>query len=135
MYNRIKIAYLFLFIFIVSGPLLTGQHHPSGGDLSHSVYGPPRSTTWEYQLSTWKFDDQMLKELVGKQRIIFEKALSFLKPGGKIVYATCSILKEENQLQIDHFLKTYDLKLEGETFQTLPQTGGMDGFFAATFIT
>jgi len=77
----------------------------------------------------WKFEEVTLTRLVGQQRMIFEKALSFLKPTGKIVYATCSILKEENQEQLDHFIKTYNLEVEGEPFQSLPTPGGMDGFF------
>ena len=77
----------------------------------------------------WKFNLEMLTRLIGQQRMIFEKALSFLKPGGKIVYATCSILKEENEAQADHFLSTYSLAIEGAPFQSLPAQGGMDGFF------
>lgn len=77
----------------------------------------------------WKFSEEMLQRLIGQQRHIFEKALSFLHPDGKIVYATCSILKEENQEQVDHFIKTYGLCMEGEIFQTLPSFRGMDGFF------
>lgn len=77
----------------------------------------------------WKFEEGTLTRLVGQQRIIFEKALSFLHPEGRIVYGTCSILKEENQWQIQHFLDTYRLTIEGEVFQTLPTQGGMDGFF------
>lgn len=80
----------------------------------------------------WRFTEEMLKRLVGQQRTIFEKALSFLKPSGKIVYATCSLLQEENEKQIEHFLKTYPLKLENSLFQTLPTPGSMDGFFGAT---
>lgn len=81
----------------------------------------------------WKFSEDMLKRLVGQQRVIFEKALSFLKPTGRIVYATCSLLAEENQNQLAHFLKTYPLVLENEPFQSLPEEGGMDGFFGAVF--
>jgi len=81
----------------------------------------------------WKFHDQLLERLISQQRTIFEKALSFLKPEGKIVYATCSILHEENQAQVDHFLQTYPVKLEEPPFQSLPTPNGMDGFFAATF--
>lgn len=79
----------------------------------------------------WKFDDGIVQRLRGQQRMIFEKALSFLKPGGKIVYATCSLLKEENSEQIAHFMKTYGLKLYGEPFESLPEEGGMDGFYGA----
>jgi len=81
----------------------------------------------------WKYDKEMLERLVGQQRMIFEKALSFVKPGGRIVYGTCSLLKEENQEQIEHFLKTYPVTLEGDPFQCLPISGGMDGFFGAVF--
>lgn len=77
----------------------------------------------------WKFDMEMLNRLLGQQRMIFEKALSFLSPSGKIVYATCSLLKEENWQQLDHFISTYSLKVDSEPLQTLPTRGGMDGFF------
>lgn len=79
----------------------------------------------------WRFTEETLVRLVGQQRTIFEKALSFLKPGGRIVYATCSILKEENEEQVAHFQKTYGLEVEGELFQSIPKLGGMDGFFGA----
>lgn len=79
----------------------------------------------------WKFSEEMLMRLVGQQRMIFEKALSFLKPNGRIVYSTCSLLKEENQEQIDHFIKIYGLTVEGTPFQSLPADGGMDSFFGA----
>jgi 16S rRNA (cytosine967-C5)-methyltransferase len=77
----------------------------------------------------WKFDADMLKRLVGQQRMIFERALSFMRPDGRIVYATCSLLKQENEEQLAHFQKTYGLKVEGEIFHSLPSDGGMDGFF------
>lgn len=78
----------------------------------------------------WKFDQDTLTRLMGQQRVIFEKALSFMHPKGRIVYATCSLLKEENQAQLEHFLNTYALCLDRDPFQTLPSHGGMDGFFA-----
>lgn len=79
----------------------------------------------------WKFTEETLQRLLGQQRTIFEKALSYMHPKGRIVYGTCSILNEENQDQIAHFIKTYGLEIEGDLFQTLPSTGGMDGFFGA----
>lgn len=79
----------------------------------------------------WNFSEANLLKVVGQQRTIFEKALSFLKPGGTIVYATCSILPEENERQVEHFLKTYKLKLVGEPLKILPTEGGMDGFYGA----
>ena len=82
----------------------------------------------------WKFNTENLKELVGKQRLIFEKALAYCRPGAKIVYATCSIFHEENEEQIEHFLKSYPLELEGSQIKILPGEKDMDGFFALTMI-
>jgi 16S rRNA C967 or C1407 C5-methylase (RsmB/RsmF family) len=67
------------------------------------------------------------------QRTIFEKALSFVKDNGYIVYATCSLLKAENEDQKDHFLKTYPLVQVGCCLQLLPKPGLGDGFFAVVF--
>lgn len=77
----------------------------------------------------WRFDAAMLTRLVGQQRTIFEKALSYLKSNGHIVYTTCSLLPEENERQIEHFQRTYDLTVYGQPLHTLPKPGGMDGFF------
>ncbi len=77
----------------------------------------------------WKFNPEMVQRLMGQQRIIFEKALSFMKPEGRIVYGTCSLLPQENEQQLQHFIQTYHLQLEGEIFQSFPSENGMDGFF------
>lgn len=79
----------------------------------------------------WRFSPQMVERLLGQQRQIFEQALSFLKSEGTIIYATCSILKQENQAQVDHFVKTYNLKIVDPVFESFPAKGEMDGFFAA----
>jgi 16S rRNA C967 or C1407 C5-methylase (RsmB/RsmF family) len=81
----------------------------------------------------WSFSEETVPRLCGQQRTIFEKALSFMHPKGKIIFATCSILNYENQDQMNHFMNTYGLKLVQEPFQTFPTDGGMDGFFAAVF--
>lgn len=76
----------------------------------------------------WNYSEEVLPRIVGQQRTIFEKALSYLHPEGHIVYATCSMLKEENEEQMEHFVKTYGLQVQ-EQFKSLPQEGGMDGFY------
>lgn len=81
----------------------------------------------------WKFEEQMLDRLIAEQRQIFEEAIAFLKPGGHIVYATCSILPQENQQQADYFLERYPLEIVGESFSTFPRPGAMDGFFGVVF--
>ncbi len=78
----------------------------------------------------WKFSKEMLERIVQDQRKIFEEALIFLKPKGKIVYATCSIFPVENELQVKFFEEKFGLKTLS-SFQSLPEPGEMDGFFGA----
>lgn len=77
----------------------------------------------------WKLEQEDITSLVGLQRSIFEKALSFLKPEGFIVYGTCSLLKEENEDQVAHFIKTYGLEPVKEPLHIYPQENGPDGFY------
>ena len=81
----------------------------------------------------WKFSLEMLQRLASEQRVIFEQALSYLHPEGRIIYATCSILKKENQDQVEHFLKIYPLQVDGDIFQSFPKQGEKDVFFAIRF--
>ncbi|MES2273719.1 MAG: RsmB/NOP family class I SAM-dependent RNA methyltransferase [Chlamydiota bacterium] len=83
--------------------------------------------------SKWKIDAPMIERLVQQQREIVKEALAYVKPGGFFVYATCSILPEENVDQVNFFLKNYPLVLEKEPLALLPQEKGMDGFYAAVF--
>jgi 16S rRNA (cytosine(967)-C(5))-methyltransferase len=82
----------------------------------------------------WKLSPKDLTNLVEEQRMIFEKALRFLKPGGTIIYATCSILKNENQDQVDYFIKKHHLRRKNDDLVLLPVQGGHDGFFASTLM-
>lgn len=86
-------------------------------------------TLRRYPEQKWRIDSTEMERLTELQRTIFEKALCFLKEGGKIAYITCSILQQENEQQLDYFLKSYPLRLVGEPFRSLPKSGGMDGFF------
>ena len=81
----------------------------------------------------WKIDSPLIQRLVEEQRKIFASALAYVRPGGRIVYATCSILPEENQDQMEFFRFHYGLIPEGEPLSILPSEGGMDGFFAVVF--
>jgi len=66
------------------------------------------------------------------QRRIMEKAKQFMKPQtGVLVYATCSILKEENDEQIDYFVKHLNLEPISKPVGWLPTENGADGFFGA----
>ena len=79
----------------------------------------------------WKFSEKMLEGLIQEQRKIFQEALAYLHPTGKIVYATCSILPEENSEQIFYFQQRHQMKQISSPFSSLPEKSAMDGFFAA----
>ena len=77
----------------------------------------------------WNFQIEEIDKLVSLQRDIFDKAIKYLKPDGKIIYITCSIFLEENEKQINYFTDKYDLKIV-KKFKTLPTKNSHDGFFA-----
>ena len=60
-----------------------------------------------------------------RQRAILDQARRFMKPGGRIVYATCSLENEENQNVVQ------SLRLKAEKHLRLPGRDPGDGFFAA----
>jgi len=78
----------------------------------------------------WHFSLEKLSRIVQEQREIFDQALTFVRPNGRIVYATCSVLAEENEEQIAYFLERYPLEVVGDPFQSIPEDGRMDGFYS-----
>eukprot|EP00397_Hematodinium_sp_SG-2012_P052830 GEMP01062703.1.p1 GENE.GEMP01062703.1~~GEMP01062703.1.p1 ORF type:complete len:384 (+),score=96.66 GEMP01062703.1:85-1236(+) len=80
----------------------------------------------------WSFSEEKLWLWVAKQREIFEEALRYMGPKGKILYATSSIIEEENLSQVRFFCEKYGLVLTKEPYHALPQSKAMDGFFVAT---
>ena len=84
----------------------------------------------------WKYTNEKLQELIKLQHLILEESLHFLRDdSSKIVYATCSVLPEENQLQVANFCARHNFKIEDNSyFLTFPESKGMDGFFSATLV-
>ncbi len=81
----------------------------------------------------WRITKEGIEELTNMQRDIFEASYSLVHPRGYIVYATCSILPQENEAQVDFFLKKYNIALVKKPLKILPEHEGMDGFFGAVF--
>ena len=97
----------------------------------------------------WRHDATAVAELAAKQLRILNAAAKLLKPGGRLVYATCSILSEENEAVAGRFAAAHpDFKPlscaellavpkisidTGKYLRLWPHRHGTDGFFAAAF--
>jgi 16S rRNA (cytosine967-C5)-methyltransferase len=83
----------------------------------------------------WKVTGEMIAELVRTQQDILASHSRMTKPGGKLVYATCSILPSENEKQVRGFLERNgsEWTMEEELHLAPGQNGG-DGFYAARLV-
>jgi 16S rRNA (cytosine967-C5)-methyltransferase len=98
----------------------------------------------------WRQSAQSVAELAAKQASILQAAASLVRPGGRLVYATCSLLTDENDAIVDAFrtktagfaeldcaeiLRSARIPLDtGRRFRLLPHRHGTDGFFAAALV-
>ena len=87
-----------------------------------------------------------IEQLISVQQTLLSELWKLVAPGGKLLYATCSILKDENEHQINWFLQQHQdassrsLQLSAgmlrsnESVQVLPGENGMDGFFYSLLV-
>lgn len=83
--------------------------------------------------SKWKLQPEFLDNIKKIQQDILQKYSKMVKSGGKLVYATCSVLPSENQNQITEFLASEsgkDFKLIKDN-KVFAHTSGFDGFYMA----
>lgn len=59
-----------------------------------------------------QFETRQISTFQRLQRMIAGNVVKFLKDGKPLVYITCSVFAEENEANVDYFIKTYDLKIE-----------------------
>ena len=80
----------------------------------------------------WKLTEKEVARLTRVQARILADYSKFVKPGGKLVYATCSLLPDENERQVQAFLAEHgsEWTLE-EEIHLRPDREGFDGFYAA----
>lgn len=81
----------------------------------------------------WKLQPEFLEKIIQTQRELLRDYSKMVKKGGKMVYATCSILPQENRDQVAHFLASD----EGASFKLIKEKNiyssqtGFDGFYMA----
>ena len=92
----------------------------------------------------WRISRRALQSLVRLQSQLLEQTAPLVRPGGLLLYSTCSLEPEENRLQVERFLENHPefrreathalppdlLTAEGDLF-ALPQVHGIDGAYAA----
>ncbi|NCC22724.1 MAG: RsmB/NOP family class I SAM-dependent RNA methyltransferase [Alphaproteobacteria bacterium] len=95
----------------------------------------------------WRTYGPSLEELTAIQSDILDRVAHTVKPGGRLVYATCSLLPEENERQVEAFLSRHEgyeilpvreawpeglpVPCEGDFMRLTPKRHNTDGFFAA----
>ena len=95
----------------------------------------------------WRQPESAIAELAAKQARLLAAAATLVKPGGRLVYATCSVLPDENEAIVEGFLSAHgDFRLgdaqaelaragigieTGRMLHLYPHRHGCDGFFAA----
>ena len=80
----------------------------------------------------WKLTEDQLEDLITTQRAILGNYLEMLKPGGDLIYATCSIFKSENEDQTLWFLENFPSYTLVEEIRIDPSSTE-DGFYMAKF--
>jgi len=104
------------------------------------------SGTWRrHPDAKWRLSEQQLERRIAEQDAVLAAAAPFVKPGGRLVYVTCSLLAQENEDRVAAFaaahpaFATTAIELEGaEAWRTAggflrltPSSAGTDGFFVA----
>jgi len=83
--------------------------------------------------SKWKLEPEFVERIMGVQQEILQNYSKMVKKGGQMVYATCSILPQENTEQVQKFLasengKEFELIRENNVYAS---KNGFDGFYMA----
>jgi len=96
----------------------------------------------------WRLRSSVFARAAARQRELLAAAAPLVRPGGLLIYATCSLEPEENEQVVEQFLKAHpsftrspggqtvpaELLTPAGDFQSLPQRHGIDGAYAARLV-
>ena len=85
----------------------------------------------------YRIKPEDIASLAKLQRDILDNAVRYVKPGGRLVYSTCTVSREENTLQKEYILENYPFSPvtdeNGAEKQLIPGIDESDGFYIAVF--
>ncbi|OFY84001.1 MAG: RNA methyltransferase [Bacteroidetes bacterium RIFCSPLOWO2_12_FULL_35_15] len=82
----------------------------------------------------WKLNLDFIEQIKKKQQQILQKYSEMVKPGGIMIYATCSILPSENQNQVGEFLEKNNKQFKFIEDRKIMPSEGFDGFYMAKML-
>lgn len=82
----------------------------------------------------WKLSADFIEDVKRTQQKILNDYSLMLKPGGALVYSTCSIFPSENEKQVDEFLQTHSSEFSLVEQKTILPSQGFDGFYMAYMV-
>ena len=139
---------------IAQGPEAQEQLVKLQGQAERVLVDAPCSGSGTYRRkpdARYRLTEALLAEHVEKQKMLIDRFAKLVKPGGRLIYGTCSLLREENEGVIEHFLASHpDFTLTpatpwlGEALAAQTTRDGMlrlyphrhdtDGFFGAVLV-
>lgn len=81
----------------------------------------------------YKMTEEKEEELISLQREILDVVQSYVKPGGKLLYSTCTVHRGENEENAAWFVKQHPYFTLKQEKQMIPGTDSCDGFYIALF--
>lgn len=82
----------------------------------------------------WRLSPTGIDALAEQQKRILRRAVEMVKPGGHLIYSTCSVEYDENEQVIEDVLASDDRFRPLNTIRTWPQREGSDGFFVSKWM-
>jgi 16S rRNA (cytosine967-C5)-methyltransferase len=111
---------------------------PAWGSVDRVLLDAPCSglgTLHRHADARWQQSPEQIHSLVDLQARLLDRVARWVKPGGILVYSTCTLHPQENQAQIDAFLaRTPGWQVDGSPIQIYPHRQDRDGFFMAKLL-
>jgi 16S rRNA (cytosine967-C5)-methyltransferase len=82
----------------------------------------------------WRIDPATFAPLPALQLALLERGADHTRPGGRLVYATCTFRREENEAVAERFESTHPGFVRERFFHCWPHVEGTDAFFAAVYV-